>query len=118
MKYTYDINFFEWLRKNNNLDKYEAMLDTIEDFRDMELNVKAQKEIEQLKEQYKLEKMEENISECRRSKIWNEIYSIVNQLQLKESNGEDRMDKPSCATELEHLFNKLFIINTKKTKSF
>lgn len=58
MENTYDINFFEWLRKNNNLDKYEAMLDTIEDFRDMELNLKAQNEIQQLKEQYKLEKNE------------------------------------------------------------
>ena len=93
------------------------MLDTIEDFRDMELNIKAQKEIEQLKERYKLEKMEENISKCRRSRTWNEIYSIVNQLQLKESNGDDRIDKPSCVTELEILFNKLFIINCNKAKS-
>lgn len=118
MENTYDINFFEWLRKNNNLDKYEAMLDTIEDFMDMELNLKAQKELKQLKEQYNLEKMGENSSECKRSETWNKIYSIVSQLQLKESDGDDNMDKPSCTTELEQLFNKLFIINTKSTKSF
>lgn len=52
----YDVDFFEWLLENNKLDLYEAMLDTIEDFRDMKLNLKAQKEIELLKEQYNLEK--------------------------------------------------------------
>lgn len=61
--------------------------------------------------------MEENISKCRRSKTWNEIYLIVNQLQLKESNVDDGMDKPSCVTELEILFNKLFIVNYNKVKS-
>ena len=117
MRNTYDNDFFEWLRKKNKLDLYEAMLDTIEDFRDMELNLKAQKEIEQLKEQYNLEKMMENTSECKRSETWNKIYSIVNQLQLKESDGDDRIDKSSCTTEIELLFNKLFIIHTKSTKS-
>ena len=38
MENNYDINFFKWLRENNKLDRYEAMLDTIEDFRDMKLN--------------------------------------------------------------------------------
>ena len=113
----YDVDFFKWLRENNKLDLYEAMLDTIEDFRDMKLNLKAQKEIELLKEQYNLEKMGENTSECKRSETWNKIYSIVCQLKLKESDGDDRMDKPSCTTEIEQLFNKLFITHTKSTKS-
>ncbi len=117
MENNYDINFFKWLHENNKLDRYEAMLDTIEDFRDMELNLKAQKEIKQLKEQYNLEKMEENTSECKRSDTWNKIYSIVSQLRLKELDGDDSMDKPSCTTELELLFNKLFITYTKSTKS-
>ena len=56
MENIYDINFFEWLRKNNKLDLYEAMLDTIEDFRDMELNLNAQNELGKLKKQYNLEK--------------------------------------------------------------
>ena len=60
-------HYFEWLKSNSKLNLYEALLDTIEDFRDMELNIKAQKEIEQLKERYKLEKMEEN-----RFELWND----------------------------------------------
>ena len=112
----YSNDFFEWLRGNDKLNRYEAMLDTIEDFRDIELNLKAQKELEQLKEQYNLEKMEGNTSECKRSKTWNKIYSIVGQLQLRESDGDDSMDKPSCTTELEQLFNTLFITHTKATK--
>ena len=119
MENNYDINFFKWLRENNKLDRYEAMLDTIEDFRDMELNLKAQRGIRQLKEQYNLEKMGENTSECKRSDTWNQIYFIVNKLELKQKDfGEyDGFDKPSCTTELELLFNKLFITHTKSTKS-
>jgi len=111
----YDTDFFEWLRKNNKLDKYEAMLDTIEDFKDLELNLKASSELDELKQQYKLHKIE-NGQGIKRSNIWKQIYEIVTQLELKECDC-DRMDKPSCTTELELLFNKLFISETKATKS-
>jgi hypothetical protein len=58
----------------------------------------------------------ENEQLVKRSNIWKQIYEIVNQLELKECD-YDRMDKPSCVTELELLFNKLFISETKATKS-
>ncbi len=111
----YDTDFFEWLRKNNKLDRYEAMLDTIEDFTNIELNLKPNSELDELKQQYKLHKME-NEQAVKRSIIWKQIYEIVNQLELKECD-YDRIDKPSCTTELELLFNRLFISETKATKS-
>lgn len=62
--------------------------------------------------------MKEHVSRIKRSAIWHEIYNIIKELKLAEPNGDDNMDKPSCTTELEQLFNKLFITNTKSTKSF
>lgn len=55
------------------------------------------------------------ISNVNRSEIWTQIYSIVNQLELKESIS-DTIDKPSCTTELEKLFNILLISHTQTTK--
>ena len=61
--------------------------------------------------------MEEYKSEVERSMVWKQIYEIVNNLEL-EKNDFDQMDKPSCTTELELLFNKLFISELKATKSY
>lgn len=60
--------------------------------------------------------MEEYAVQTNRSIVWREIYNVLKELDLAESNGDDRMDKPSCATELELLFNKLFLVEINKTK--
>lgn len=52
-----------------------------------------------------VEVKDEQKSECKRSDIWNKIYSIINKLKIKSSNDGDQYDKPSCATDIEELFN-------------
>lgn len=61
-------------------------------------------------------KMSENENKIKRSDLWYQIYNIINGLKLQHSNGDDCMDKPSCATELEHLF--ISMNKQKKKRSF
>ena len=50
--------------------------------------------------------METSENTCRvdRSELWHKIYNIVKELKLEHTQ-YDSMDHPSCATELEYLFN-------------
>lgn len=46
-------DFFNWLRRNEKLDLYEAMLDISEDISDLEYRHQALEGIEKLKEEFK-----------------------------------------------------------------
>ena len=60
--------------------------------------------------------MKENSNNLKRSPLWYQIYDIVNQLELKEQGDYDRMDKPSCVTEIENLFISKYKVEIKKNK--
>ena len=108
----------KWPNCEGHMDSYEEIVikEVIENFT-KEVEPTTEEKTPKTGNPISLINAIDKFTKCKRSDTWNKIYSIVNQLQLKESEGDDSMDKPSCTTELELLFNKLFIIYTKSTKS-